>query len=295
MRVAVALAVTVASIVGAQLVRDAARSVRGGGTRADEAPYTPTPEMATFVSLGYRELAADLLYARFRGYFGGGQSSSDAMGDLAEAIVALDPQFRRGYDLGAIAMTAATHDVTTASYLRAIRLLEAGARVFPDNWRLPKLAGQIYLVDLQTDDPAQRRDWDSKGALLLESAARKPGAPADAALTAVFVQSKLGQHEHAINSLRELLLITDDERARKSILEKLAALTEDSQEEIAAELLAARRNFDRERRAQRPAVPPSMYVLLGPPLPASFDMADLATGGRDLRGAEVIERLAPLE
>jgi hypothetical protein len=167
--------------------------------------------------------------------------------------------------------------------------------LFPDAWRLPNLAGQIYLVDLQTDDPALRREWDNRGALLLESAARKPGAPADAGMTAVFMQTKLGQHERAINSLRELLLITNDERARQRILEKLAALSDDNQDEIAGELLAARRAFDRERREQRPAVPPSMYVLLGPPLPDSFDMADLATGGRDLRGAEGIERLEPLE
>jgi hypothetical protein len=293
-RVLVSLAVAAASIVGAQLVREAARSVRDAD-KAEQAPYTPTAQMAPFVSLGYRELAADLLYARFRGYFGGGQSSSDAMGDLAEAIVAVDPQFRRAYDLGAIAMTAAAHGVTNESYLRAIRLLAAGSRVFPDNWRLPHLAGQIYLVDLQTTDPAQRREWDNKGALLLETAARKPGAPADAALTAVFMQTKLGQQEYAIRSLRELLLITDDERARQRILEKLAALTEDNQDEIASELLAARKRFDQDRRKQRPAIPPSMFVLLGPPLPDSFDMADLATGGRDLSGAAAIERLEPLE
>ncbi len=38
-----------------------------------------------------------------------------------------------------------------------------------------------------------------------------------------------------------------------------------------------------------------MYLLLGPPLSPSFDLADLATGGRDLVGTQDIERLEPVE
>lgn len=292
MKVLVALSIAAVSFATARLAREA---IPDRAQDASDAPSAPSAQATPFVSLGYRELFADLMYARFRGYFGGGQARAGAMGDLAESIAAADPQFKRIYELGALAITSATHDVDNASRLRAIALLEAGSQRFPDLWKLPKLAGQIYLVDLKTDDPKLRREWDHKGALLLESAARKPNAPADAALSAAFFQTRLGQHEHAVNSLREMLLITSDERAREQILAKLAELTKGSQDEIAAELLAARQSFDRERREKRRAVPPSMYVLLGPPLPDAFDMADLATGGRDLRGAEVIERLEPLE
>jgi hypothetical protein len=38
-----------------------------------------------------------------------------------------------------------------------------------------------------------------------------------------------------------------------------------------------------------------MYLLLGPPLSPRFDLADLATGGRDLVGTQDIEQLEPVE
>ncbi|MDQ3341680.1 MAG: hypothetical protein M4D80_41550 [Myxococcota bacterium] len=260
-----------------------------------EPPRTPSVAAAPFVSLGYRELLADLMVAQFRGYFGDGKATSQAMGDLAETIVALDPTMRRIYEVGAIAITAAPRGVTNASHHRAIKLLAAGERQFPEYWKFPNVAGQIYLVDLQTDDPKQRREWDLAGALLLESASRKPGAPAGAGMTAAFLQSKFGQRERAIENLRELMLITSNEAARKEILDKLSALSEDSQDEIAAELVIARKRFEATWKAERPAIRQSMYILLGRRLPRSFDMVDLATGGRDLRGSEPIERLEPLE
>jgi hypothetical protein len=291
----VALLIVVISIGGARLVREVAASERPSAEADEQPPYVTSTAGAPFISLGYRELAADLFYARFRGYFGGGNASSQAMGDLAETIVALDPKIRRIYEVGALAITAAPRGVTNESHLRAIRLLAAGEAEFPDYWKFPNLAAQIYLVDLKTDDPKQRREWDLKGALLLETAARKPGAPAGYALSAAYFQSKLGQQERAVQNLRELLLITERPQARREILERLAALTTQNQDDIAAELLLARKRFETEWRTERPAIRASMYILLGPRLPKSFDMTDLATGGRDLRAAEPIEQLEPLE
>ena len=69
--------------------------------------------------------------------------------------------------------------MTQASYLRALAVLEKGITIFPDDWKLPYLAGEIYTQDLQTTDPAQRRAWDERGTLLTESAIRKPKAPVE--------------------------------------------------------------------------------------------------------------------
>lgn len=292
MRTLVAASLAIAAFASARAARVSARGLRPAELTAT--PYAPSPTSAPILALGYRELGADLLFVRMVGYFAAYDSAPADTAALAEAIVALDPRFRRAYELGATAMTDARRPPDRALQLRALALLERGMREFPTYWRFPNLAGQIYLVELQTEDPAQRRRWDEKGALLLESASRKPGAPADAALHAAILQSRIGERQRAIDSLREILLLTTDQRARKAILDKLAELTDDSSEELAAEIFEQRKRFEHEWRANRPAVPASMYVLIGARLRAGFDLEDLATGGRDLIGSEGFERLEPV-
>lgn len=291
MRSTLVALLAIGSVTGAQVVRDVAREEVA--TRQADVPYAPSPGAAPFVALGYREVVADLLYVRLLGYLGGADTEAHGLAALAEAVAALDPQLRRIYQVGALAMSLGSRGVDQAIHHRAIALLEAGARAFPDDWRFPRLAGLIYLVDLVTDDAAERAEWDRRGAQLLEAAARKPNAPAEAGLTAAYMQSKLGQHERAVENLRELLLLTTDDSARAKILAKLAEISEANQDEIAAELLEARKRFERQWHAERPAVPASFYVLLGPPAAPGFDLGDLAVGGRALP-AETFERLEPL-
>lgn len=292
MKLAVVLALAAAGFGGARAAKSLAASARP--TDVAPAPFAPSPGAAPFVTLGYRELGADLLFIRLVGYWGSQENTAQDIAALAEAVVALDPDFKRIYEIGAVAMTAARSGVDNAVQLRAIALLEEGARHFPTNWRFPNIAGQIYLVDLVTDDPVQRRAWDEKGAQLLETAARKPNAPADASIHAAVLQSKFGRMQRAIDSLREILLITSDEAARARVLEKLAELEHQDADEIAAELTAARREFERQWRAERPAVNPSMYLLVGKRPAPGFDLTDLATGGTDLISVPATERLEPL-
>ncbi len=286
-------AVVLAALVAARLAREAAEA-EAPRVLSDE-PYAPAPDTAPLVTLGYRELAADLLFLRLKGYFGGSESTANGVASLVEAIAALDPQFHRIYEWGARAITLASRGVDNPAFLRAIAVLDAGSRQFPDDWKLPYLAGEIYTQDLQTPDPAQRRAWDERGTLLTESAIRKPNAPIEAATWAATMRTRLGQHQRAVDGLREMLLTTSDEAARARLLAKLAELEHDTAGELASELQEARHRFESAWNAARPAVPASMYLLLGPPLSPSFDLADLATGGRDLVGTQDIERLEPVE
>jgi hypothetical protein len=285
----------VLALAGARVAREAAERQAPVGI-ADE-PYAPAPDTARLVTLGYRELFADLLFLRLKGYFGGTENTANGVAALVEAIIALDPQHHRIYEWGARAITLSGRGVDNAAYLRAIAVLDAGARQFPEDWKLPYLAGEIYTQDLQTTDPAERRAWDERGTLLTESAIRKPNAPAQAALWAATMRTRLGQHQRAIDGLREMLLVTNDDDARARLLDKLAALEEGGANELAAELLEARRRFEAAWLADRPAVPASTYVLIGAPLQRRlrFDLAELATGGRDLVGTQPIERLEPLD
>lgn len=293
MRVSVALGIAAVAFAGARVARHWAESSQPSANV--EEPYAPPPAAAPYVSLGYREMAADLLWIRLTGYFGGDENTATGIASLVDAITALDPQFHRVYEYGATAMTLAKYGVDQTTYLHAIAVLERGMQQFPDDYRLPMLAGQMYTQDLVTKDPAQRRAWDDKGTLLVEAAIRKPGAPAEAAEYAAVMRTKLGQHDRAARELREMLLITTDDAARKRLIDRLATLENDNADELAAEIYEERHRFVDAWKHDRPALPSSMYILLGPDIRPRFDMTDLATGGHDLVGSEPIERLEPLE
>lgn len=279
MRVWGVLAVAVIGLTVARAARVVANAEQAAELTAR--PYAPSPSSAPIVALGYRELAADLLFVRLVGYFGSADNEAPQIAALAEAIAALDPAFERPYEFGAIAMTAARRAVDNSTSLRAIALLEQGMAAFPDRWRLPKLAGEIYLTDLVAKDPEQRRAWDQAGAALLERASRKPGAPAEAGLSAAVLQTKFGRQQRAIQNLRELLLITTDRKAQQQIIARLSALQKEDVDAIAAELLDARLAFEAEWTTVRPSIPATFFVLIGKPLANTFDLDSLALGGRE--------------
>jgi hypothetical protein len=268
------------ALLGARLARGLANEQRPQGLI--DTPYAPSPADASYMSLGYREVMADVLWIRLAGYFGDDKNTAAGVAGLVEAVVALDPQFQRAYNWGGRAITIAHYGVDQSAYLRAIAVLERGGEQFPDDYRMPYLAGQIYTQDLVTDDPAQRREWDEKGTLLIESAIRKPGAPAEVAAWAAVMRTKLGEHERAVQGLREMLLLTTDTAAEQRLIAKLAELEKRDSDELAVEISAARLRFTRAWQADRPLLPATMYVLLGPRLDAAFDLTRTATGGRDL-------------
>lgn len=291
MKWGIGLLIAAVALGGSRLAKQSIVTSQGNGVNE---PYTPSPSAAPFVSLGYREAFADVLFVRLLGYFSDENSSGPAVASLAEAIVTLDPKFHRVYELGANAMTIARHNVDQSVYLRATALLDKGMHAFPQDWRLPYFAGQIYTQDLETSDPEQRRTWDERGTLLIESAIRKPGAPPTAAHWAAMMRTKLGQHERAVENLKEMILLTNDKAARDRMIEQLARLEEQDSAALAAELETSRLKFVKQWRNERRTVPATFFVLLGKRLEPGFDLGDLATGGRDLIGAEQPEPLEPL-
>ena len=280
MRTYLLVASAVASIGIARAARIAAQDEHT--ETAIDVPYAPSAATAPFIAIGYREALADLLWVRLTSYFGSDRSTSDGVATLVEAIAALDPQFHRPIEWGARATTIAHYGVDQNSYLRAIAILDAGAQRFPDDWRLPYLEGQIYTQDLLTTDPAQRRAWDDKGTLLVEKAIRKPGAPAEAAEWVAVMRTRMGQHQHAVDGLREMLLVSGDQEARERLIAKLAELDHADAAQLRDEYDASRARFTDAWQRDRPGIPPTMYVLVGARPKPGVDMTDLATGGRDL-------------
>jgi hypothetical protein len=203
----IVVAIAASGIFAARQMRVMANERRVASSVAS-APFAPSASAAPFVSLGYREVAADLFSLRLMAYFAGTGEQANETANLVEAVTALDPRYLRAYEFGARAITLADSGLNNTTYLRAIAVLDAGSKEFPKNWKLPYLASQIYLQDLQTDDKAQRRQWDEKGMLLAEAALRKPGAPAEAAAMIAVMRTKLGQQQRAAHELREMHVAT---------------------------------------------------------------------------------------
>jgi hypothetical protein len=283
-RTALALAAGIGCAVAARGLGAIARHERAAWPAVLDEPYAPSPAAAPFVALGFREVAADLLWIRALGYFGGDDDTADGVRSLIDAIVALDPGMWRAYSWGAIAINNARGGDDNGAALWAVDLLEKGMVRFPESWELPLTAGQILVLDLKSDDPAQVAAWRDRGLLLLERGVRMPGAPEGLATLIAHMRTELGQHERAVSDLREMILLAKDERAKRKLIDKLASLEEGSADDIRAELDRERRRFESRWYAERPELPASMYLLVGPrPVPRT--PADLAID-RDLFGAE---------
>ena len=281
-----------ALIVSAQLVRGVAASERARWPKTVDVPSAPSPAAAPYASLGYRELAADLLWIRARAYFGGDEDVAQGFRGLIDAVVALDPTFDKPYEFAARAIGFVDGGATNDDQLWAISVLEQGMKQFPDQWKLPHLAGEIYLVELETDDPAQRAAWNEQGALLLEHAIRMPGAPRRLGTLVAHVRTQLGQQERAMRDLRELIATTDDASQRRRLIEKLAALEGSNAQRIEDEVRWERERFRAHWTGAAPEVPETFYIILGDPPKPYIDFGDLAVD-RPLVGTEELYEPLP--
>ncbi len=282
-------------LASAQAMRRAVAAQRDVWPKVVEVPYAPSPGAAPFVTLGYRELATDLLWVRVVGYFGGEDDTAEGIRGLVDAMIALDPMYARSYEWGARAVEWAEGGATQADRQWAVAMLERGYSLHPTRWKIPYLAGQIYILDLETEDPAQKSAWQARGVELIDRAVRMPGAMQGGATLAAHVRSQLGQHERAVRDLEELISSTSDAKARGKLIAKLAALRNENAQVLAEEFDFYRRQFLDARLRALPEADDAMYILVGEPPKPYIDLGDLAVGGEQPRGLDEENVFEPLE
>jgi hypothetical protein len=280
-----------ALLVGAQGVREVATSERSRWPKVSDTPYAPSAAAAPYVTLGYRELAADLLWVRLRAYFGGDKSTAAGVRGLVDAIVAVDPQFEPAYEFAGRAISWVQGGPTLDDRLWSIGVLERGIEQFPASWKLAKLAGETYLVDLETDDPAQKTAWKTRGVELLDRAIHMPGAPRNLGTLVAYVRTELGQQERAVEGLMELIRTTDDVHTRESLINRLAEIQGASADRIFAEELRMKEIFDERHRRALPEASAEMYLLLGDPPKPYIDFADLVAEDEVLIPEDALDRV----
>jgi tetratricopeptide (TPR) repeat protein len=168
--------------------------------------YLPSGDYLRMASLGYRELAADLLWLQTIQVMGERKLSEEEghwLYDAVDRITTLDPKFVRAYEAGSHALC-----ILVVMPEESNRLLEKGMQHNPQEWKLPFLLGINYYFELADDE---------KAAEAMAKAARLPGAPQGIARLAakLFVSAKSPQQ--AVELLAKVYEETSDENVRKML------------------------------------------------------------------------------
>ena len=227
--------------------------------------YLPPPPWLRVFSLGHDEAVADLLWCRALIYFG---DEIRHQGDVrhiyhyAEAMLALDPEFRRVYRWAGMGAMYRTGGVTPDDIRGAIAFLEQGVTRFPDDGDLQWDLGAAYNFELAPliHDPDEKQRLKDRGVEHLQIAARLGAGPAWLVLTNATQLRELGRTEQAIRHLEEMYATIDDPDTKQQIEWQLEALRSHAHAE------ALRRTYE-DLEARRlhdfPYVPAELFLHLG--------------------------------
>lgn len=241
--------------------------------------YLPSGDYLRMASLGYRELAADLLWLQAIQVMGERKLSEEAGHWLYQAvdrITTLDPKFVRAYEAGSHALC-----ILVLLPEESNRLLEKGMQHNPQEWKLPFLLGINYYFELADDE---------KAAEVMALASRLPGAPESLVRLAakLFVSAKSPQQ--AVELLAKVYEETSDENVRKMLEIRLKESIVERDLQILEQAIS-RFQASQSRRPER------LENLVGPGLLRELPMEPF--GGRYLyepatgivRSSEVTERI----
>jgi hypothetical protein len=211
-RTAVTAGVLVALLVGQALVQ---RSFERAWPRPniEQLLYLPSGRHNKALTLGFSNLAADILWIRAIGYFGGHALSDHEypwLFHILDQVITLDPPFRYPYLFGGIALA-----VERESGEESIALLTKGMAQYPGDWRFPFYIGFNAFYHLHDAERA---------ALYMRHAATLPGAPEYVSRLAASLLATSGRLAAAVRFLETLAEGTRDEAARENIRAKIEAL-----------------------------------------------------------------------
>ena len=198
--------------------------------RIKEVLLLPPGRILRQIDLGYHSLMADLLFIKANVYYGekmyGDQETSWLPGFI-QSLIEIDPDFKTSYLWGALVTTyykREIDDIPLELIERANRILEAGMRRFPDDYRFPmRIAFNLYyeLGDVDAALP------------YFERASQTLGAPAWIKEKLIDLYSKSGRQELARRTLADMLSGTEDPTLIKALRNRMQVLlTKDESKEL---------------------------------------------------------------
>jgi tetratricopeptide (TPR) repeat protein len=169
-----------------------------------ETLYLPSGEFIGELSLGYRQIVADVVWLEAMQYYGDYRLDRHGLNyfkGLVDIVVELDPHFIFAYEFGALIVSE-----DMGYFEDGISILKRGMAANPTSWRLPFEIGFLYYLH-QVDFEIAARYFDL--------ASRMPGAPERARRFAAFVYWVAGQQQPAIKLWQEYAETTDSPYLRE--------------------------------------------------------------------------------
>jgi tetratricopeptide (TPR) repeat protein len=179
---------------------------RNAVTRAAQLAYLPKGEYLKLAVLGYRQLAADIIWLQAVHHIGAKTASQQGNSwtyHAVDVLTDLDPHFVPPYQATGVFL-----GVLVGHYDEAIAILSKGMRQNPEVWQLPFLAGYIAYYELC--DPVA-------GSKFLRVAAQVPGAPAYLPKLAARMTVTTGDPDAALEFLDRFSRSVSDEQLRDAL------------------------------------------------------------------------------
>ena len=239
--------------------------------------YLPPPQWLDVMSLGHRRALADLIWLRALIYFGEEFEHQGAVRHVfsyGEAMLALDPDFRRVYRWVGGAAVYTPLGSTNAVVERAIDVLRRGIERFPEDGQLAWDAGATIMYELlpnlPEDDPRQER-LRMEGNAHMMAAARLGAGPDWLVITNATALRKLGEKERELRHLEEMYAIVRDPKVRSEIEIRLSQLRDEAYAEA---FRSANEEFEERRLEEFPYMPASLYFFVADPVETAFGLED---------------------
>jgi tetratricopeptide (TPR) repeat protein len=227
--------------------------------------YLPPPDWLVLGAVGYRAALADLIWMKALVYYG---EELVQRGDVrhlyryGDAMLALDPDFKRVYRWIASSALYRTGNVTLDDAHAAIRYLERATKRFPDDGELAWDLGANYTYELASMLPIgpERDAARRKGLDYLEAAVLRSAGPPWLVLQTASQLQALGRREQAMRHLEDAYAVASDPSVKQQIEHQLTRLRSASYAE-------ALRRADEELEAGRardfPYLDATLYLLVG--------------------------------
>lgn len=207
--------------------------------------YLPSAEYLKMVSLGYREVLADMLWLQAVQVMGERKLSNEQgewLYRAFDAITTIDPKFVRVYEAGALALCSLVVLPEASN-----RLLEKGMQYNPKEWKLPFILSINYYFEMADD---------KRAADAMALASRLPGAPEYTARLAAKLYVNAKTPQVGIDLLKEAYESSTDENVRQALDVRLKEMIIERDVDMLERAIA-------EYRTMHQRLPKSMNELVG--------------------------------